>query len=147
MPNRAVVANAVVAVSMWTLFCLVAWGAVAFGGAVIEAAIEIVLFWLPGFADFLQAIVRFLSGLGGGVVGLVWALGAATIAFGTWILRHGDGTGFVYRETAYYGRGRAHHAGWQTTSRPMKDVTPPLADEDDDIGPPPPPDRRRLPPR
>src|SRR5262245_14196620 len=98
-PNREVIAGAVVALAMWTLFCLIGWAAISLGGAVIVAIIEIVLFWLPGLADALQAVVRFLSGLGGGVVGVIWALGVAAIALGTWILRHGDGTGFVYRES------------------------------------------------
>jgi hypothetical protein len=128
-PNREFIASAVVAIAGWTLFCLIGWLLIAFGGAVIETFVEIVFFWFPGLADALQAVVRFLSSIGGGVIAAVWALGAATIGFGTWLLRHGDGTVFVYRESAYYGPNHSPRSNWSPGDPPMKDVTPPREDD------------------
>lgn len=125
---RAVLPAATAGVLAWTLFCLIGWAAVTLGGTLLEAIIEIFFFWAPPLSDALQAVVHFLAGLGSGVVGIAWAIGAAVIALGAYALRYGDGVTFTYRETIFRGPGRT---AWPD-ERSMKDVTPPRGNRDDD---------------
>lgn len=128
---RSAVPAAVAGILAWTLFCLIGWALVSLGGTLLEAVVEILFFWLPPLADALQFAVRFLASLGGGVVGVVWAIGAAIVAFGTYLLSQGDGVSFTYRETAFYGPGRTTTQSDRSPGgRPMKDVTPPRNGDD-----------------
>lgn len=110
------------AVATWTLLSLGVWAVVSVGGDLIHAQLDWIFGGDPNVVPAMSSLLRFLQGLGLGLLAVIWALGAAAL----WL------TGFIVQRFAQAVAlapaveprwGDFSHAGART--RMMKDVTPP----------------------
>ena len=117
MDSRLITGLAVAGITVWTLIALGAWGLVDLGGGLLRTVFEAVFAGNPDAASAVSALMRFMEGLGGWLVGLAWLAGSAAIAVAAALFRQ---LAAIEIHAVHFGTRYERYA-----EREMKDVTPP----------------------
>lgn len=110
------------AIAIWTLLSLGVWAIVSVGGDLIHSQLDWLFGGDPNVVPAMSSLLRFLQGLGLGLLAVIWALGTASLWFAGFVVRR-----FAQAVTAAP-EGSIRWSDFQRSEPPesmMKDVTPP----------------------
>ncbi|HEX6978347.1 MAG TPA: hypothetical protein VF342_03530 [Alphaproteobacteria bacterium] len=118
---RLVTTFGILAAALWTLLSLGIWAAVEIGGDLLYASIDWLFASNREFVAVVGSLIRFVQGLGVGLVLAIWVLGCVAI----WVI------GLLLRRVAQQFDAAPPDPLWEVRPmrgdwpHPMKDVTPP----------------------
>lgn len=117
---RLITTFSIVAAAFWTLLSLGVWAAVEIGGDLLYASIDWLFAGNREFVAVVGSLIRFVQGLGVGLILVIWLLGCVAIgAIGLFLRRVALQLEVGPPDPLWDAR-----SVWSDQPRPMKDVTP-----------------------